>query len=265
MVVMRAASGRAGTPAAAVATSSPHRLAPAASPISTPNRRRPCGVSWPGLTSELTSPVRVPVRNVVDTLVSPISLTAAACTPMAAASTASRQNCAHPVGLAPVISHPTVNPASRMSSAASAQLTWAGSTLARSWSSPAFAVPASARLAFPRSAALKPCAVQVPVATPMMYPASETAVWLASDSDPRATARPHSTMLPVMTLVKTPPSRVKLATSFAPDAKVSAIAISVRICCLDLVCISIAATRSGRQAGRNSRPTSSGMSVRRKN
>jgi hypothetical protein len=110
---------------------------------------------------------------------------------------------------------------------------------------------------------LKPCAIQVPVATPMMYPASETTVWLASDSDRCATARPASTMLPVMTLLKTPPSRVKLATSIAPDPKVSAIAISVRICCLDLVCISIAATRSGLQAGRNSRPTSSGMSVRR--
>ena len=70
-----------------------------------------------------------------------------------------------------------------------------------------------------------------------MYPAIETAVWLASDSDRSATARPPSTMLPVMTLVKTPPSRVKLATSVAPDPKVSAIAISVRICCLGLVCI----------------------------
>ena len=44
-------------------------------------------------------------------------------------------------------------------------------------------------------------------------------------------------MLPVMTLVKTPPSRVKLATSIAPDPKVSAIAISVMICCLGLVFI----------------------------
>ncbi len=44
-------------------------------------------------------------------------------------------------------------------------------------------------------------------------------------------------MLPVMTLVKTPPSRVKLATSFAPDANVRAIAISVMICCLGLVSI----------------------------
>ena len=72
----------------------------------------------------------------------------------------------------------------------------------------------------------------MPPATPTMYPAIETAVWLASDSDRWATARPPSTMLPVMTLVKTPPSRVKLATSVAPDPKVSAIAISVRICCL---------------------------------
>ena len=62
-------------------------------------------------------------------------------------------------------------------------------------------------------------------------------MWLARVSDPRATARPHSTMFPVMTLVKTAPSRVKLATSAAPDAKVSAIAIRVRICCLGLVFI----------------------------
>src|SRR5579859_1978646 len=40
-------------------------------------------------------------------------------------------------------------------------------------------------------------------------------------------ARPHSTMFPVMTLVKTPPSRVKAVTSAAPEAKVSAIAITV--------------------------------------
>ncbi len=44
-------------------------------------------------------------------------------------------------------------------------------------------------------------------------------------------------MFPVMTLVKTPPSRVKLATSAAPDPKVSAIAIRVRVCCLGLVFI----------------------------
>ena len=62
-------------------------------------------------------------------------------------------------------------------------------------------------------------------------------MWLNSDTDRCAADRPHSTMLPVMTLVKTPPSRVKLATSFAPDANVRAIAISVRICCLGLVSI----------------------------
>ena len=62
MVVISAASGRAGTPSAAVATNSPHRLAPATSPIRTPNRRSPCGVSCPGLASEDTSPVSVPVR-----------------------------------------------------------------------------------------------------------------------------------------------------------------------------------------------------------
>ena len=62
-------------------------------------------------------------------------------------------------------------------------------------------------------------------------------MWLARLSDPRAAARPHSTMFPVMTLVKTPPSRVKLATSAAPDPKVSAIAIRVRICCFGLLFI----------------------------
>jgi hypothetical protein len=54
-----------------------------------------------------------------------------------------------------------------------------------------------------------------------------TAVCMASVSDPRAADRPHSTMFPVMTLVKTLPSRVKLVTSAAPDANVSATAISV--------------------------------------
>ena len=44
-------------------------------------------------------------------------------------------------------------------------------------------------------------------------------------------------MLPVMTLVKTPPSRLKAATSVAPDPKVSAIRISVMICRLGLVSI----------------------------
>ncbi len=62
-------------------------------------------------------------------------------------------------------------------------------------------------------------------------------MWLASETDRCAADRPQSTMLPVMTLVKTPPSRVKLATSVAPDPKVSAIAISVTICCRGLVFI----------------------------
>ena len=44
-VVISAASGSAGTLSGAVATSSPHSPAPAASPISTPNLRGPCGVS----------------------------------------------------------------------------------------------------------------------------------------------------------------------------------------------------------------------------
>ena len=72
----------------------------------------------------------------------------------------------------------------------------------------------------------------------MMYPAIDTAVWLNRVSDPRATARPHSTMFPVMTEVKTLPSRVKLVTSAAPEAKVSEIAISVMTrCCSGLVFI----------------------------
>ena len=37
-------------------------------------------------------------------------------------------------------------------------------------------------------------------------------------------------MFPVMTLVKTVPSLVKLATSIAPDANVSATAITVSTC-----------------------------------
>src|ERR1700691_5146795 len=109
-VAVIAARGRTGAAAAAVAMSRPPRPAPAASPISTPRRRDAYDVLSPGLTSLLTSPVRVPVRNVVDTSVMPMSLTADDCTPIAAAATASRQNCAHPAGLAPLISHPTLNP-----------------------------------------------------------------------------------------------------------------------------------------------------------
>ena len=45
-------------------------------------------------------------------------------------------------------------------------------------------------------------------------------------------------MFPVMTDVKTLPSRVKLVTSAAPEAKVSAIAIAVMTrCCSGLVFI----------------------------
>jgi hypothetical protein len=45
-------------------------------------------------------------------------------------------------------------------------------------------------------------------------------------------------MFPVMTDVKTSPSRVKLVTSAAPEAKVSAIAIAVMTrCCSGLVFI----------------------------
>ena len=65
---------------------------------------------------------------------------------------------------------------------------------------------------------------------PAISPAIDTAAWPDRVSDPRAAARPHSAMFPVMTLAKTSPSLVKLATSVAPEAKVSAIAISVRTC-----------------------------------
>ena len=84
---------------------------------------------------------------------------------------------------------------------------------------------------------MTPCAIQVPTATPTMYPPTATPACAASVSDPRASDRPNSTMSPVITLVKTLPSRVKVATSAAPDPKVSAIAISVRICCAGLVFI----------------------------
>src|SRR5579859_7543954 len=153
-----------------------------------------------------------------------MSLTAEDCVPIAAASVASRANCAHPAGLAPLTSHPTVNPASSVSSASSTHITWAGSTR------PSLVCAGAAR-------SLAACAIHVPPATPTMYPPIDTAVWLARLSDPRAAARPHSTMLPVMTLVKTPPSWVKLATSAAPDPKVSAIAITVRSCCRGLLFI----------------------------
>ena len=56
--------------------------------------------------------------------------------PIAAASVASRPNCAHPAGAAPLTSQPTVNPASRVSSASRTQMTWAGSTPARLVSGP---------------------------------------------------------------------------------------------------------------------------------
>ena len=134
-----------------------HSKAPVASPISTPNLRVRCCVSCPGRASELTKPVSVPVRNVVDTLLSPSSLTDVDCTPIAAAVTASSTNSAHPAGRAPVASHPAASPASSMSSVNSAQLTCAGSTLSRSVSS-----------ALPLPRTLKPCASQVPPATPMM-------------------------------------------------------------------------------------------------
>jgi hypothetical protein len=126
--VTSAVSGRAGTTTAAVATSSPDRLAPAASPNSTPNRRYRCGVCLSGWASELTRAVSVPVRYVVVTSARPMSLAAAACTPMAAVTVASRQNCAQPAGRASLTSQPTVNPASSTSSARSAQVTCAGHT-----------------------------------------------------------------------------------------------------------------------------------------
>ena len=93
----------------------------------------------------------------MDKLVMPISLTEDDCTPIAAAVTASSTNSSHPVGRAPVASHPAASPASSTSSVNRAQLTWAGSTLSRL---------ASPGLVLPRI--LKPCATQVPQATPAM-------------------------------------------------------------------------------------------------
>src|SRR5581483_5921450 len=199
------ASASTGTTRAACATPNPLRHAPAASAIRAPTRRRAPGAFPPGRATEVTSQVSVPVRNVVEKLLNPISLTAADCMPMAAAATASSANSAPRRGLASVISHPAAPPASSASSTPSAQLTCRGSTLD---------APAGERF-------FTPWDTQVATATPVMYPATATAVWLASDTDRSATARPKNTMLPVMTLVNTPPSRVKAATSFAPEAKVS--------------------------------------------
>ena len=80
-----------------------------------------------------------------------MSLTDDDCIPIAAASVASRQNCAHPAGLAPLTSQPTANPASSVSSPSRAHRTWYGST-------PSFS----------DEAALAPWATQVPAATPTM-------------------------------------------------------------------------------------------------
>jgi hypothetical protein len=52
-------------------------------------------------------------------------------------------------------------------------------------------------------------------------------VCAASEVDPRASDRPNNVMFPVITLVNTFPSRVKLATSEAPDANVRTMAMTV--------------------------------------
>jgi len=94
----------------------------------------------------------------VDTSVRPMSLTADDCTPIAAASVASRQNCAHPAGLAPLTSQPTVKPASSVSSARRVHMTYDGSALVRA--------PARPESRFRSPAARMPCAINVPTATP---------------------------------------------------------------------------------------------------
>jgi hypothetical protein len=68
---------------------------------------------------------------VVPTSVSFIRVTVADCMPIAAATVASRQNCAQPAGLAPLSSNTRVNPAIPVNSAAKAQMTSDGSPLAR--------------------------------------------------------------------------------------------------------------------------------------
>jgi hypothetical protein len=70
-------------------------------------------------------------------------------------------------------------------------------------------------------------AIRVPMTTPATYPANATAVCAASEVDPRASDRPNNVMFPVITLVNTFPSRVKLATSDAPDANVRTMATTV--------------------------------------
>ena len=65
------------------------------------------------------------------------------------------------------------------------------------------------------------------MATPVMYPAKATTACVASAPDSSPMASPSSTRLPVMTLVKTSPSRVKLATSVAPVPMVSSTASTV--------------------------------------
>ncbi len=97
----------------------------------------------------------------MDTSVRPMSLTADDCTPIAAASTASRAYCAHPAGLAPSISHPAAKPASMMNSADKAQLTCVGIARSPSGDPEAPEAPEAPD-------ALTPCATQVPQATPVM-------------------------------------------------------------------------------------------------
>ena len=70
-------------------------------------------------------------------------------------------------------------------------------------------------------------AIRVQMMTPVTYPANATAVCAASEVDPRASDRPNNVMFPVITLVNTFPSRVKLATSDAPDANVRTMATAV--------------------------------------
>src|ERR1700753_3783995 len=99
--------------------------------------------------------------------------------PIARATVASRQNCAHPAGSAPLISNPSVNPAISRSSAASAQITCLGNPPAR--------LSSEAEAPEPEAEAETQRPIQVLKATPTMYPAIDVVVWVASDTEARAT------------------------------------------------------------------------------
>jgi|HubBroStandDraft_3_1064219.scaffolds.fasta_scaffold255971_2 hypothetical protein len=88
-------------------------------------RRPPAGV-LSGRASELTRPVSVPVRNVVDTFPRPIWFTAADWMPIAQAATARMMNWAVPAGFDPVSSQPTITPQNNAISRSSVTVMCAG-------------------------------------------------------------------------------------------------------------------------------------------